>query len=54
MNAGNISNPAVVQELSGEKVGGIEGIEEVYEITLRIEQEATDAIDRLWSLHLNY
>jgi hypothetical protein len=53
-NAGNISDPAIIQELSGEGVGDIEGIEGVYKITLKIEQEATDVIDRLRSLHLNY
>ncbi len=45
-----ISDASVVQVLSGEGVGEIDIIEGAYDITLRIEQEAIDAIDRLRSL----
>jgi hypothetical protein len=45
-----ISDSSVVQVLSGEGVGEIDIIEGAYDITLRIEQEAIDAIDRLRSL----
>ena len=48
-----ISDARVVQVLSGEGVGEIDRIEGAYEITLRMEQEAIDAIDRLRSLHVN-
>ena len=49
-----ISDTSVVQVLLGEGVEEIDCIEGAYEITLRIEQEAIETIDRLWSLHVNY
>ena len=45
-----IPDASVVQVLSGEGVGEIDIIEGAYDITLRIEQEAIDAIDKLRSL----
>ena len=45
-----IPDASVVQVLAGEGVEEIDIIEGAYDITLRIEQEAIDAIDRLRSL----
>jgi hypothetical protein len=49
-----ISDTSVVQVPSEEGVGEIDRIKGAYKITLRIEQEAIDTIDRLRSLHVNY
>jgi hypothetical protein len=48
-----ISNTSIVQVLLGEGVGEIDCIEGAYKITLRIEQEAIDTINRLRLLHVN-
>ena len=49
-SAQKASDPNVVCVLSGEGVGEIDHIEGAYELTLRIEQEAIDSINRLQSL----
>jgi nitronate monooxygenase len=52
-NCRRISDISVIPVLSGEGVGEINSIEGAYEITIRIEKEAIDTIDRLWSSHVN-
>ncbi|KAL3793574.1 hypothetical protein ACHAW5_002854 [Stephanodiscus triporus] len=49
----DISDADVVPVLAGEGVGEIYDIEGAYEVTLRIEEEAMDAINRLRSMHFN-
>ena len=46
-SAQKASDPCVVCILSGEGVGEIDHIEEAYDVTLRIEKEAIDSINRL-------
>ena len=42
----------VIPVLSGRGIGEIDSVERTYEITIRIEEEAIDTIDRLWSSHV--
>ena len=49
-SAQKASDPRVVCILSGEGVGEIDAIEGAYDVTLRIEEEAIESINRLQSL----
>ena len=46
-SAQQASDPNVVCTLAGEGVGEIECIEGAYDVTLRIEEEAIDTMNRL-------
>ncbi|KAL7553944.1 hypothetical protein ACHAWF_018843 [Thalassiosira exigua] len=49
--SGEMSDGNIVPVAAGEGVGEIDGIEGAYQITLQVEQECVDAIERLQSLY---
>jgi nitronate monooxygenase len=52
-SAQKASDPQVVCILSGEGVGEIDHIEGAYDVTMRIEEEAIDSINRLQSISIS-